>query len=177
MSRQILDAAHALATAGRSLCAHREVGAVRIRPADTDWELMRGFEMVLMVLRRHSGRAQREPESIATKFAIIAPARDYGFRARGLRPRPGMTEGKDMPDIVCISPVDGREVGTARGVVAAEIEAAVAGGAESAGRVETRGVAERGKFSPRRRRHAGDARGDRPELAWQMGRPIRYGVR
>src|SRR5262249_12489860 len=39
------------------------------------------------LLGRHSGRAKREPES-------IIPGPDYGFRALGLRPRPGMTHGE-----------------------------------------------------------------------------------
>src|SRR5947209_7809419 len=81
-----------------------------------------------------------------------------------------------MPDIVCISPVDGREVVRRAASSAAEIEAAV-GAARKAQAVWKRvPVAERGKILSK----AVDAmlamRADAaPELAWQMGRPVRYG--
>jgi len=81
-----------------------------------------------------------------------------------------------MPDIVCISPVDGREVVRRASASATEIEAAVAAARNA--QSEWRGVpvAERGKILS----DAVDAmlamRAEiAPELAWQMGRPVRYG--
>src|ERR1051325_2726149 len=81
-----------------------------------------------------------------------------------------------MPDIVCISPVDGREVVRRASASATEIEAAVAAARNA--QSEWRGVpvAERGKILS----GAVDAmlamRAEiAPELAWQMGRPVRYG--
>ena len=81
-----------------------------------------------------------------------------------------------MPDIVCISPVDGREVVRRPSSSAAEIEAAVAAArkaqaewkrvpSRSAGKILSKAVdamlAMRAEVGP--------------ELAWQMGRPVRYG--
>src|SRR5215468_4195428 len=81
-----------------------------------------------------------------------------------------------MSDIVCISPVDGREIVRRAAASAAEIEAAIA--AARAARAEWKRipVAERGKILSR----AVDAmlamrEAIAPELAWQMGRPVRYG--
>ena len=81
-----------------------------------------------------------------------------------------------MPSIVCISPVDGREV--VRRATSSVVEIEVAIGAARNAQAEWRrvSVAERGKIVGK----AVDAmlamRGEiAPELAWQMGRPIRYG--
>ena len=81
-----------------------------------------------------------------------------------------------MPDIVCISPVDGREVVRRAAASAAEIEAAVAAARKAQDQWKRVSVAERGKILSK----AVDAmlamRGEvAPELAWQMGRPVRYG--
>jgi acyl-CoA reductase-like NAD-dependent aldehyde dehydrogenase len=81
-----------------------------------------------------------------------------------------------MPDIVCISPVDGREVVRRPASSAAEIEAAVAAARKAQAAWKRLAVAERGKILSKAvdamlamRDEVG------PELAWQMGRPIRYG--
>ena len=64
-----------------------------------------------------------------------------------------------MPDIVCISPVDGREVVRRAASSAAEIEAAVAAARKAQAEWKRVAVAERGKIlSQGRRRDAGDAR-------------------
>src|SRR5437764_679406 len=81
-----------------------------------------------------------------------------------------------MTDIVCISPVDGREVVRRAASSAKEIEAAVAAARKAQAEWKRLAVAERGKILSR----AVDAmlamRAEiAPELAWQMGRPIRYG--
>src|SRR3954471_5816076 len=81
-----------------------------------------------------------------------------------------------MTDIVCISPVDGREVVRRAASSAAEIQAAVAAARKAQAAWRRVSVAERGKILSR----AVDAmlamRDDiGPELAWQMGRPVRYG--
>src|SRR2546423_3432684 len=80
-----------------------------------------------------------------------------------------------MPDIVCISPVDGREVVRRAASSAAEIEAAVAAARKSQVEWKRLPVAERGKILSK----AVDAmlamRAEvAPELAGQMGRPVRY---
>jgi acyl-CoA reductase-like NAD-dependent aldehyde dehydrogenase len=81
-----------------------------------------------------------------------------------------------MPDIVCISPVDGREVVRRPSASAAEIEVAVAAARKAQAGWKRVSVAERGKILSRAvdamlamRAEVG------PELAWQMGRPVRYG--
>ena len=81
-----------------------------------------------------------------------------------------------MPDSVCISPVDGREVVRRATSSAAEIEAAVAAARKAQAEWKRVSVAERRKILSK----AVDAmlamRADvGPELAWQMGRPVRYG--
>ena len=82
-----------------------------------------------------------------------------------------------MPDIVCISPVDGREVVRRASSSAAEIEAAVAAARKAQAEWKRASVVERGKILSRAvdamlamRAEVG------PELAWQMGRPVRYGA-
>jgi acyl-CoA reductase-like NAD-dependent aldehyde dehydrogenase len=81
-----------------------------------------------------------------------------------------------MSDIVCISPVDGREVVRRPASSAAEIEAAVAAARKAQAAWKRVPVAERGKILSKAvdamlamRDEVG------PELAWQMGRPVRYG--
>ncbi|HKS64384.1 MAG TPA: aldehyde dehydrogenase family protein, partial [Xanthobacteraceae bacterium] len=81
-----------------------------------------------------------------------------------------------MPDIVCISPVDGREVVRRAASSAAEIEAAVAAARKAQAEWKRVPVAERGRILSK----AVDAmlamrEEVAPELAWQMGRPVRYG--
>src|SRR3954452_20010315 len=81
-----------------------------------------------------------------------------------------------MPDIVCISPVDGREVVRRAASSAAEIEAAGAAARKAQAGWKRLAVAERGRILSK----AVDAmlamRAEiAPELAWQMGRPVRYG--
>jgi acyl-CoA reductase-like NAD-dependent aldehyde dehydrogenase len=81
-----------------------------------------------------------------------------------------------MPDIVCISPVDGREIVRRAASSAAEIEAAVATARAAQAEWKRVTVAERAAVLTR----AVDAmlamRDEvAPELAWQMGRPVRYG--
>src|SRR3954447_13513778 len=81
-----------------------------------------------------------------------------------------------MPDIVCISPVDSREVVRRASASDAEIEAAVKAARMAQAEWRRVPVPERGKILSR----AVDAmlamRDEiAPELAWQMGRPIRYG--
>ncbi len=80
-----------------------------------------------------------------------------------------------MPDIICISPVDGREVARKSSASAAEIEAAVAAARKAQAEWRQVSIAERGKLCSA----AVDAmlamRAEiAPELSWQMGRPIRY---
>src|ERR1051325_2497387 len=81
-----------------------------------------------------------------------------------------------MPDIVCLSPVDGREVVRRAASPAAEIEAAVAAARKAQAEWKRVSVAERGRILTK----AVDAmlamrEEIAPELAWQMGRPVRYG--
>jgi len=81
-----------------------------------------------------------------------------------------------MSDIVCISPVDGREVVRRASASAAAIEGAVAAARKAQAEWRRASVVERGKILSRAvdamlamRAEVG------PELAWQMGRPVRYG--
>src|ERR1044072_8467686 len=81
-----------------------------------------------------------------------------------------------MPDIDCVSPVDGREVVRRASASATEIEAAIAAARKAQADWKHVSLAERGKVLSK----AVDAmlamRADvAPELAWQMGRPVRYG--
>jgi acyl-CoA reductase-like NAD-dependent aldehyde dehydrogenase len=80
-----------------------------------------------------------------------------------------------MADIVCVSPVDGREVARKKTAAAAEIESAIAAARKAQAEWARVGVAERAKLCSA----AVDAmlamRGEiAPELSWQMGRPIKY---
>jgi acyl-CoA reductase-like NAD-dependent aldehyde dehydrogenase len=81
-----------------------------------------------------------------------------------------------MADVVCISPVDGREVVRRASASAAEIDAAVAAARKAQAEWRRVSLAERGKILSKAvdamlamRPEVG------PELAWQMGRPVRYG--
>ena len=80
-----------------------------------------------------------------------------------------------MPDIICISPVDGREVARKPSATAAEIESAISAARKAQAEWKRLSVAGRGKLCSA----AVDAmlamRDEiAPELSWQMGRPIRY---
>jgi acyl-CoA reductase-like NAD-dependent aldehyde dehydrogenase len=80
-----------------------------------------------------------------------------------------------MTDIVCISPVDGREVARRRAASAAEIEAAVAAARKAQAQWAEVSIAERGRFCSAFVDAMLAMRADiGPELSWQMGRPIRY---
>jgi acyl-CoA reductase-like NAD-dependent aldehyde dehydrogenase len=81
-----------------------------------------------------------------------------------------------MPDIICMSPVDGREVVRRASASTTEIESGVATARKAQTEWKRVSVAERAKTLSK----AVDAmlamRAEiAPELAWQMGRPIRYG--
>ncbi len=80
-----------------------------------------------------------------------------------------------MPDIVCISPVDGREVARKRPSTAAEIAAALADARKAQAKWMEVPIAERGRLCLAfvdamlaMRDEIG------PELSWQMGRPVKY---
>jgi acyl-CoA reductase-like NAD-dependent aldehyde dehydrogenase len=80
-----------------------------------------------------------------------------------------------MADIVCISPVDGREVARKTTASAADIESAIAAARKAQAAWVRVPVAERAKLCSA----AVDAmlamRAEiAPELSWQMGRPIKY---
>jgi acyl-CoA reductase-like NAD-dependent aldehyde dehydrogenase len=80
-----------------------------------------------------------------------------------------------MADIVCVSPVDGREVARKKTATAAEIESAIVAARKAQAEWVRVSVAERAKLCSA----AVDAmlamRGEiAPELSWQMGRPIKY---
>src|SRR5437870_3777721 len=82
-----------------------------------------------------------------------------------------------MVDVVCISPVDGREVVRRAASSGAKIEAAVTAARKAQAEWKRVSIAERGKILSK----AVDAmlamRAEiAPELAWQMGRPVRYGA-
>jgi acyl-CoA reductase-like NAD-dependent aldehyde dehydrogenase len=81
-----------------------------------------------------------------------------------------------MTDIVCISPVDGREVARKRTASGEQIAAAVAAARKAQAAWAEVPLAERGKLCLA----AVDAMLAMkaeigPELAWQMGRPVKYG--
>jgi acyl-CoA reductase-like NAD-dependent aldehyde dehydrogenase len=80
-----------------------------------------------------------------------------------------------MPDIICISPVDGREVARKKTASAAEIESAIAAARKAQVEWARVPVPERAELCSA----AVDAmlamRADiAPELSWQMGRPVKY---
>jgi acyl-CoA reductase-like NAD-dependent aldehyde dehydrogenase len=80
-----------------------------------------------------------------------------------------------MADIVCVSPVDGREVARKKTATAAEIESAIVAARKAQAEWARVGIAERARLCSA----AVDAmlamRGEiAPELSWQMGRPIKY---
>jgi len=81
-----------------------------------------------------------------------------------------------MADVVCISPVDGREVVRRASASAVEIAEAIASARMAQAEWRRVSVAERAKVLSKAvdamlamRPEVG------PELAWQMGRPVRYG--
>src|SRR5436309_12704643 len=81
-----------------------------------------------------------------------------------------------MTSIVCISPVDGREVVRRASASAAEIETAVSAARRAQHEWKRVPVAERGKILSKTVDVMLAMRDEiAPELAWQMGRPIRYG--
>src|SRR5256714_150001 len=81
-----------------------------------------------------------------------------------------------MPDIVCISPIDSREVVRRAASSASEIEAAVAAARETQAEWKRVPVAERAKVLSKTVDAMLVMRDEVAlELAWQMGRPIRYG--
>ena len=81
-----------------------------------------------------------------------------------------------MPDIVCISPVDGREVVRRASSSAAEIETAVAAARKAQAEWKRVPVAERARTLSKAIDAMLAMREEvAPELAWQMGRPVRYG--
>ena len=80
-----------------------------------------------------------------------------------------------MTDIVCISPVDGREVARKRSSTAAEIAAALAAARKAQAQWAELPIAERGRFCSAFVDAMLAMRGDiAPELSWQMGRPIKF---
>ena len=81
-----------------------------------------------------------------------------------------------MNEIVCLSPVDGREVARKRTASGEEIAAAVAAARKAQAAWAQVALAERGKLCLAfvdamlaMKAEIG------PELAWQMGRPVKYG--
>jgi len=93
-------------------------------------------------------------------------------------PPPGEGEERDldrMPDIICISPVDGREVARKTAASGTEIEAAVADARKAQAEWRRLSVAARAKFCSTAVDTMLAMRDEiAPELSWQMGRPIRY---
>jgi acyl-CoA reductase-like NAD-dependent aldehyde dehydrogenase len=80
-----------------------------------------------------------------------------------------------MPDIICISPVDGREVARKTAASGAEIEAAVAAAREAQAGWRRVRLAERAKLCGAVVDAMLAMRVEiAPELSWQMGRPIKY---
>src|SRR5882757_9346224 len=80
-----------------------------------------------------------------------------------------------MADIICISPVDGREVARKATASGADIENAIAAARKAQAEWKRVPIAERAKLCSA----AVDAmlamRPEiAPELSWQMGRPIKY---
>ena len=80
-----------------------------------------------------------------------------------------------MPDIVCTSPVDGREVARKTAASGAEIEAAVVAARKAQADWRRASIAERAKFCSAVVDAMLAMRAEiAPELSWQMGRPIKY---
>src|SRR6267378_3056202 len=81
-----------------------------------------------------------------------------------------------MADIVCISPVDGREVARKRPATADEIAAAVAAARKAQADWAQVPIAERGRLCLAAVEAMLAMRAEiAPELAWQMGRPVKFG--
>jgi acyl-CoA reductase-like NAD-dependent aldehyde dehydrogenase len=82
-----------------------------------------------------------------------------------------------MPDVVCISPVDGREVVRRRSASAAEVQHAVTAAREAQAVWKRVPIAERARILSASVDAMLAMRDEiAPELAWQMGRPVRYGA-
>jgi acyl-CoA reductase-like NAD-dependent aldehyde dehydrogenase len=80
-----------------------------------------------------------------------------------------------MTDIVCISPVDGREVARKHPANAADVAAALAAARKARAQWAELPVAERGRLCSVFVDAMLAMRADiAPELSWQMGRPIKY---
>jgi acyl-CoA reductase-like NAD-dependent aldehyde dehydrogenase len=81
-----------------------------------------------------------------------------------------------MADIVCISPVDGREVARKRTASGDEIAAAVAAARNAQKEWAQVPIAERGRLCLAAVEAMLAMRAEiAPELAWQMGRPVKFG--
>jgi len=80
-----------------------------------------------------------------------------------------------MPDIVCISPVDGRELARKRPASVAEITAALDAARRAQAQWAKLSIPERAKFCSAAVDAMLTMRDEIvPELSWQMGRPIKY---
>jgi acyl-CoA reductase-like NAD-dependent aldehyde dehydrogenase len=80
-----------------------------------------------------------------------------------------------MPDIVCISPVDGREVARKRPASSAEVTAALDAARKAQKQWAKLSIAERAEFCSAAVDAMLTMRDEiAPELSWQMGRPIKY---
>ncbi len=81
-----------------------------------------------------------------------------------------------MAEVICISPVDGREIARRRAASGSEIEAALAKARSAQRRWAMTSIAKR-KAAVLRFLDALKAMNEAivPELAWSMGRPVRYG--
>src|SRR5205814_2083111 len=81
-----------------------------------------------------------------------------------------------MADIVCISPVDGREVARKRPATEGEIAIAVAAAREAQTDWAHVTIVERGRLCLAAVEAMLAMRAEiAPELAWQMGRPVKFG--
>src|SRR6266508_1430795 len=80
-----------------------------------------------------------------------------------------------MADILCISPVDGREVARKRSASAQEIAAAIAAAREAQAEWVRVPIAERARLCAAAVDAMLTMRAEiAPELAWQMGRPVKF---
>lgn len=108
-------------------------------------------------------------------YGLLTPERRRALGPLPLRRR-GDARKNDMSEVVCISPVDGREVARRQTATPAEIEAALK--AARAAQIEWRkvSVAERCKLAEKVLEALLAMNQEVvPELALQMGRPVRYG--
>ena len=80
-----------------------------------------------------------------------------------------------MPDIICISPVDGREVARKRPASAGEIASCIAAARKAQAQWAQVPIAERGRLCLAAIDAMLAMRAEiAPELSWQMGRPIKF---